>query len=463
MMNSNLPPITRERQCAKHRRHRLMAAGCLAIAFLTFSAAFAQTDIESRVHEFTLANGLHGIVYVDSSAPVVSCNVFYKVGAYDEPLGSTGISHMLEHMTFKHTDMYRPGDFDRIVDSAGGVNNGFTSTYYTGYYEDFANDRWDLALKLEAARMGSCVFLDSEFESEHQVVSEERRLQENRPSSELYEQFEAAAFLVNPQRNPIIGWPCDIRAYTADAAREWYEKYYNPANAVLVVAGDVTPEEVKARAERHFGRFKGNKVERTDWYDAEPKQNGERRVEVSRRVGVPYVMVGFHSPGIRDSAYYVAEVASGIIGRGRSSRLYRKLVTELGLATSVYAYNSVQRDPGLFRIGVTPKAESLIPEIERAIQVELDRVATELVADRELGQVRNTVIADEMFQRDDISDMAYILATNHIIFGTWREITNYPEQVTRVTKEQVRDFCKACLVPDNRTTAILLPERKAER
>ncbi len=434
------------------------ALGLTLLAVFTLARA---SDLESHVTEFTLANGLKVIIYVDSSAPVVSTNVYYKVGSYDESQGHTGISHMLEHLTFKHTDIYKPGDFDRIVDSAGGVNNGFTSENYTGYYEDFAKDRYELAMKIEAARMGKCVFPDSEFESEHRVVSEERRLRDNRPTSELWEQFGATAHLVHPTRNPTIGWPSDVANYTAGAARDWYVKHYNPANAVLVVCGDVRPEDVKAKAKKHFGKLKGKGVTRKSYYDSEPEQNGERRITVRKRVRVPSVLIGFHSPGIRDTAeFFAGEVAGSIAGSGRSSRLYRKLVTELQLATSVWGGNSVDRDPGLFLVSVTPKAESLIPQIEQVVQAELDRLASELVTERELQQVRNQVLAGEYFQRDDVGSMAYLLARSEILYGDWRAMKLYQPGIERVTAEQVRDFCRKYLVPDNRTTGILVSAKE---
>jgi zinc protease len=442
---------------------RHTAFGLALLAFLAVFASAPASDLESRVHEFTLANGLDVIVYVDSSAPVVSTNVYYKVGSYDEPLGSTGLSHMLEHMTFKHTDIYKPGDFDRIVDSAGGNNNGFTSESYTGYYEDFAKDRYELAMKIEAARMGKCVFPDSEFQSEQQVVSEERRLHDNYPMSELWEQFGATACLVHPTRNPTIGWSVDVANFSVQAVRDWYTTHYNPANAVLVVTGDVRPDDVKAKAEKHFGKLKGKPVRRADYYDAEPPQHGERRITVRKRVRVPSVIIGFHSPGIRDTAeFFAGEVAGSIGGSGRSSRLYKKLVTELQLATSVWGGNSVDRDPGLFQISVTPKAESLIPRIEQVVQSELDLLGTELVTERELQQVRNQVVAGQFFERDDVSDMAWLLARSKILYGDWRGVELYPAGIQLVTREQVRDFCRKYLVPDNRTTGILIAAKESK-
>lgn len=446
----------------KHpKRSSALAGAALLLVQLAALPALAG-GIESRVHEFKLPNGLEILVYVDSSAPVVSTNVYYRVGSYDEPTGLTGISHMLEHMTFQRTALYEPGDYDRLVDSVGGRNNGFTSTYYTAYYEDFASDRWEFALRIEAARMASCDIRESDFESEHQVVSEERRLGDNRPGSALWEQFEATAFLANPQRNPTIGWSDDVARFTATAARDWYSRHYNPANAVLVVAGDVRPDNVLALARKHFGKLKGRPVERADFYDIEPEQFGERRLTVRRRVNVPNLIMGYRSPGIRDSAYYAAEVAAAVLGDGRSSRLWRALVKELNLATGAGAGNSVERDPGLLRVYVSPRAESLMPAIEAAVAAEVKRMGEELISERELTRVQNRVLASQVFERDDISDIAYLLATSHIATGNWRNFRDYPDRIRAVTREQVRDFCRAWLRPDQLTVGWLVSSQEAK-
>jgi len=432
-----------------------------ALCILTSSAS--ASDFASRVSEFDLPNGLHGIVYVDSSAPVVSVNVYYKVGSYYEPPGNSGLSHMLEHMSFKHSDIYKPGDFDRMLDSVGANNNGFTSTFFTGYYEDFASDRWDLGLALEAARMGKCVFPDSEFESEHQVVWEERRLGDNRPMSIFWEQLDATVFLANPQRNPTIGWSDDVANFKVEKVRDWYSRYYNPANAVLVVTGMVDPADVKARAERLFGPLSGKPAPAFDAYDIEPPQRGERRFEVKRRMAQPQVVIAFHTPGVRDSSHVAADVAAGILGRGRSSRLYRKLVVQTRLCNSIWAWNSVGRDPGALYVGFQPVRQADIGKIEKAIEQELAGLGTGLVTERELEQVRNQELASDMFDRDDVSDVAYFLASYYITEGDWRAFPAYREKIKAVTREQVRDFAAQYLRPDLATTGLLLPESKGAK
>lgn len=431
----------------------------VAIILLAVVSARADQGIESRVTEFKLKNGLEVIIYVDSSAPVVSTDVFYKVGGYDEQAGYTGLSHMLEHMSFKHTDIYKPGDFDRIVDSVGGNNNGFTSDYYTGYYEDFSSDRWEMALKIEAARMAKCIFPDSEFESEHQVVSEEQRLQENRPMSAFYLQLGAIATLAHPLRNPTVGWADDVKHFTVNKVRDWYQRHYNPANAVLVISGDVRPDDAKLKVEKYFGKLPGRPVERADFYNIEPKQTGERRLLMNRKVKVPQMLMVWHTPGIRDSNYVAGDVLAGILAQGRNSRLYKTLVTDSGLAVSVGGYNFVERDPDLLRIYITPAAESLIPRIEKLVDREIEKAETETLSTREMQRVKNSVLAGQVFDRDEVSGMAYLLASSQILTGSWRDYEIYPDRIQRVTKQQVQDFCKAYLTDENRTTGILLPEK----
>jgi zinc protease len=437
----------------------------IAVAIILLAAVSARADqgIESRVSEFKLKNGLEVIIYVDSSAPVVSTDVFYKVGGYDEQAGYTGLSHMLEHMSFKHTDIYKPGDFDRIVDSVGGNNNGFTSDYYTGYYEDFSSDRWEMALKIEAARMAKCIFPDSEFESEHQVVSEEQRLQENRPMSAFYLQLGAIATLAHPLRNPTVGWADDVKHFTVNKVRDWYQRHYNPANAVLVISGDVRPDDAKLKVEKHFGKLPGRPVERADFYNIEPKQTGERRLLMNRKVKVPQMLMVWHTPGIRDSNYVAGDVLAGILAQGRNSRLYKTLVTDSGLAVSVGGYNFVERDPDLLRIYITPAAESLIPRIEKLVDREIEKAETETLSTREMERVKNGVLAGQVFNRDEVSGMAYLLASSQILTGSWHDYEIYADRIQRVTKQQVQDFCKEYLTDENRTTGILLPEKAEGR
>ena len=440
----------------EHREAPAHAKACHSTALLFMLPVLCFAGLASHITEYDLDNGLHVIIYVDSSAPVVSTHVWYRVGAYDEPLGKTGLSHMLEHMTFKHTDRYEPGQFDNIIQEVGGRKNGFTSTYYTGYFEDLASDRWELSLELEAARMSSCRFDEDEFQREHQVVTEEWRLGKNRPASELWQEFRCTAYLAHPHRTPLIGWDDDVRGYTTDAVAEWYREHYNPANAVLVIAGDVRVEEAKSLVAKHFGPLKGRRVKRIDCYNSEPVQNSERMITLRREVYAPAMLIGYHVPGIRDEDYYAGELVGWILLHGRTSRLYQKLVTETGLATWVGGGNTVSRDPGLLRLHVTPRSEEDIARIVELIDQEIDRLAAEPVTDRELAKVQNQMMADQVFAQDNVSGLARTLARSVITTGSWRFLERFPDEIAKVTKEEIRDFSERYLDPENRTVALLL-------
>lgn len=438
-----------------HRVYLLLLASLLATAF---------AGIEERITEYDLDNGLHVIIYVDSAVPVVSTHVWYGIGSYYEPPGHTGLSHMLEHMTFKHTDAYEHGNIHRIIKEKGGRNNGFTSTFYTGYYETFASDRWELALELEAARMATCRFHEEEFQPEKQVVTEEWRLGYNRPTSRLWTEFDATAFKINPQRNPVIGWPDDVRNYTLQAVEDWYDKHYTPANAVLVVAGDVDPADARQRIEKHFGPIpNGPDMARADFYDAEPEQIGERRVEVRIRTQAPALLIGYHVPGTRDTiGYFTGEVIEGIMLKGQTSRLHRRLVVETGLASWVSGGNYVSRDPGMFVVSVTPRSADAIPEIERVVAEELALLTDTDVSERELTRVYNLLIANDVFARDDVSRLARVLASYHIRTGSWRNFERYSDRVRAISTADIRAFARRWFTMRNRTVGVLLPPGETE-
>jgi zinc protease len=434
-----------------------------SLALLSMVLAGPVDDFESRVTEFKLANGLPVLVYTDSSAPVVTVAVAYKVGSNYEPTGRTGLSHMLEHMTFQHSDIYKPGEFFRTIQANGGVNNGFTSGYYTAYYEVFAREKWGLGMKIEASRMERCVFLDSDFASEHQVVAEEQRLRENNPSGVFWTQLNATALLAHPARNPTVGWADDVAHFTTDAVRDWYRQFYSPSNALLVVAGDIRPDEVRMKAEQYFGKYKAQPVSLPDFYNIEPKQVGERRMVVHKVVTQPSLAIAYHAPGILDSAFYSSVVAGGVLGQGRGSRLYQSLVVDSGLAASASAYSESGRDPGLFWVSVTPKSESLIPRIERIVYAEIGRLGREPITDRELQRVKNQMVADYIYSRDAIMWMAIILGDYQLTQGSWREFKLYPEKIGRVTAAEVQSFCRGFLTADNRTVGTLLPIAQEEK
>ena len=258
------------------------------LAALACSAA----ALAGPVHEHRLDNGLKVLIKEDHRAPVVVSQIWYKVGSSYEHGGITGIAHMLEHMMFKGTDAYGPGEFSRIVSAAGGSDNAFTGRDYTAYYQQLAADRLETAFRLESARMRGLVLDQDEFVRERAVVEEERRLRtEDNPTSVAYEQFMATAFHASPYQHPVIGWMSDIESYRLEDLRAWYERWYRPDNAVLVVVGDVQPAAVLELAREHFGDLPAG-PDATLKPRREPDQLGERRAVVHRPANLPHLLLG---------------------------------------------------------------------------------------------------------------------------------------------------------------------------
>ena len=415
-------------------------------------------ELKLNVTEYILKNGLKVLIYVDSSAPIVSTQMWYKVGSYYEPSGYTGLSHLLEHMGFKGSKKYGPGEFSRIIDENGGEDNAFTSELYTSYYENLAKDRYEIALDLEAERMKNLLLDPKEFVSEKQVVMEERRLGENSPTSVLWEKFYATAYLVHPYRTPVIGWMDDLERITRDDVYAHYRTYYTPQNAVLVIAGDIKPAEVIRKVERYFGRIKSRPVPKKDFYNAEPPQTGERRIKIKRDVKSPTLMIGYHVCGLDDPDFFVLEVIEGILLRGKSSRCYKRLVLEQALATGVWGGNDTEKDPGLFYFYVLPKSTELLDSTERTIYKELENLKKVPVTAEELERVTNQVIAGSIFSRDRIPSIARVLGRYTITTGSYKFFEEYPKKISSVTKEDIIRVARKYFTEDNRTVGILMPK-----
>jgi zinc protease len=443
----------------ENRKLSLKLLGLIFLLLLLRSgiAEFIPT-LKLNVSEYTLKNGLKVFVYVDSSAPVVSTQMWYKIGSYYETSGYTGISHLLEHMAFKGSKKYGAGEFSRIIDENGGEDNAFTSELYTAYYEDLASDRCEIALDLESERMHNLLIDPEEFVPEKQVVMEERRLGENSPISVLWDDFYATAYLVHPFRTPVIGWMDDIERLTRDDVYAHYRTYYTPENAILVIGGDVKPDKVIKKVEKYFDKIKSKPVPKINFYNAEPQQIGERRIKIKRDIKSPTMMLGYHICGIEDPDFYVFEVIEGILLRGKSSRLYKRLVYEQGLSLNIWGGNDTDRDPGIFYFLTMPRDTSLLNSNEKVICDELERLKTDTVTTEELERVKNQVVARNVFSRDRIHSVASQIARFTITTGSYDFVEKYPERIAKVTKEDIMRVAKKYFYEDNRTVGLLVPE-----
>lgn len=428
------------------------------LIFLTMGSLHAT----ERVVEHTLDNGLRVLVQVDARSPVVTHQVWYRVGSADEHSGITGLSHMLEHMMFKGSEAYAPGEFSRIVASLGGRENAFTGRDFTGYFQILGNQHWETLMQMEAERMQHLRLTEEEFIPELRVVVEERRLRtEDQPNALLFEQFYATAFFNHPYGHPIIGWMTDIEAYTLEDLQAWYDTWYAPNNAVVIVVGDVEPDAVIAAAERHFGPIPARELPARKPRTETP-QRGERRITKQAPAELPFLVMGWKVPALttlEDPAdAYALLVAAGILDSGEASRFARHLVRGEQLASSTSArYSPFSRLDTLFTVSAIPSSGTDIDQLESALLREVNRLQHETIASNELERVQARVIASEIFQRDSIRAQASELGLLESIGLNWRVGEEYVDRIRAVTAEDVQRVVQQYLIPDQRTVGILDP------
>jgi zinc protease len=428
----------------------------IGLALLAGSAQAALTDV-------TLDNGMRVIVQEDHRAPVMVSQVWYRAGAMDEFNGTTGVAHVLEHMMFKGTQKVPPGEFSKRIAAAGGRENAFTSRDYTAYFQQMQKDRLELSMQLEADRMANLVISDELFAKEIQVVMEERRLRtDDQPQSVVYERLMATAYQTHPYRRPIIGWMDDLRNMTAQDARDWYTRWYAPSNATLVVAGDVNADEVVAMAKRHFGVLPARTPPHRKPQE-EPMQIGEKRIAVKAPAQVPYLLMTWHAPTLKDWEKdidpYALQILAGVLSGNDSARLQKSLVKTRQIAVNVSAgYDPVSRGPGLFLIDATPAPGKSVAALEKAIHDEVVRIQRDGISEAELARVKAQVIAADVYQRDSLFYQAMQLG-EYVTAGLPPEaLARRVDKLRAVTAQSVQAAAKQWLQDDRLSVAELDPQ-----
>jgi len=421
------------------------------------STVFAQ---DLKVTEKVLPHGLKVLLEEEHKSPVVTFQIWYRVGSRNERLGKTGMSHVLEHMMFKGSKKYGPKQFSQIVQRNGGNDNAFTSADYTAYFENFAADRIEIGMDLEADRMQNLLLDPKDFQSERDVVKEERRMRtEDDPTSVMVEQLMATAFAAHPYQWPVIGWMADLENLTRDDLEAHYRTYYAPNNATIVVAGDFDTGKVLALVEKHFGGIpRGPQVPKVG--AVEPKQLGEKRVIVKQEAELPAVFAGYKVPTIKNPDAFALNVFQGILASGKSSRLYRSLVYEKQIA--LYAggdYDDVSIDPDLFYVYAGVMPGRTVEEVEKAMYAEIDRLKTEPVTDEELQKAKNQAEATFIMSQDSVFYQAMQLGQFETV-ADWRLVGKYLDGIRSVTKEAVQRVAREYFTEDNRTVGILVPVKK---
>ncbi len=421
---------------------------------------------ESPVTEVLLDNGLKVIVKEDHRAPVVVSQIWYKVGSSYEWDGITGVSHTLEHMMFKGTRKYPDDSFNRIIAENGAQDNAFTSRDFTAYYQTIASDRLAVSFDLESDRMRNLVLRQKDFDKEIMVVQEERRWRtEDKPEALLYEQLYVTAFDNSGYHHPIIGWMEDLQALTLADQKKWYETYYSPNNAILVVVGDVQTDKVIQMARDYFGKIKPfdhipNKKR------PERPQRSTKIVQLRVKAEVPLLMMGYKVPVINTASEkwepYALDLLAAILDGGDSTRLPRKLVKEREIAASVStAYSSSDRMQTLFQFSAIPASGVEIETIKQAIMDEIQLVKDELVSEAELQRIKNQVLASAEFEKDSLYYQAYKIGQAEAVGIGWRQEYDYTNRLNAITREQIQQVARKYLQPQRLTIAILQPQQAA--
>ena len=418
-------------------------------------------------HEFTLDNGLKVIVREDHRAPVVVSQLWYKVGSSYEAPGLTGLSHALEHMMFKGTAKLAPGEGSRLLRELGAEENAFTSDDYTAYYQVLAKDRLEVAFELESDRLSSLTLPENEFAKEIEVIKEERRMRtDDKPNALAYERFKSIAYPSSGYRNPTIGWMSDLERMTISDLRQWHNRYYAPNNATLVVVGDVSLDEVKTLATKHFAPIaKGHVPEAKQPVElAEP---GERRLTLAVKTQLPSLYMGFNVPSLTSSTdakhIHALRLASALLDGGYSSRLAKHLEREQELVAGASSwYNAFTRGDSLFMLSATPNVQKgkSLEEVEKGLWAEVNALKETLATDEELARVRAQVLASTVYERDSIANQATAIGQAESIGLSWRVLDQDPDALKAVTAEDIQQAARLFFTPERVTVAYVLPKEQ---
>ncbi len=437
----------------KNYRLRLVICCCLLSSALSLALA-AQSF---AVQEHTLKNGMKVLVQEDDSIPNVAMYTFFRVGSRNEHEGITGISHFFEHMMFNGAKKYGNGQFDTVMALDGGENNAYTSNDLTVYQDWFPAPALETIFDLESDRVENLAFDPKVIASERQVVYSERRLRtDNSNPGLLSEQMEAAAFIAAPYHWPVVGWPTDIEAWTIEDLKAYFAMGYSPSNATMVVVGAVKAADVFRLAEKYMEPIPAHSPPppvRTK----EPEQIGERRVTVNKFAQLPLLMMGYHAVDAKSSDYYVFQLIDNLLSTGQSSRLYASLVDKQQLAISVDTGLSPTIDPSLFEVEAQPRQGVTAEAVEKAIDVDIDKLAAEGPGEKELQKAKNQAIAGYYRRLRSINGRASAIGNYEVLFGDYHKLSGVEQEYQKVTSADIQRVMKKYLVKTNRTVAILVP------
>jgi zinc protease len=434
----------------------------LVSALFAVGAHAADVPGADRIETLTLDNGLKIIVWPDHDIPTVVLNNWVRVGSRNDRPGLTGIAHFFEHMMFNGTSTLAPGQFDQIMEAAGGRNNAFTSDDVTVYIDWTPRTALETVLELEGDRLQNLSFDPQAVESERGVITaERRRVVDGNNARRLMEQVEATAYLAHPYANPTIGWPSDIEAWQIEDLQAFFERYYAPNNATLIVSGAVEPDDIFALARKYLGGLERQPAPEPI-RSREPEQQGERRLVIETEAQTPLLQVAYHSLAAADPDGPALDLLLRILAAGDSSRLHRSLVEERKVAIDVDYYWHEGLDPGLTWFFLTLPADADAAAAEAALSEELARIVASGPTDAELSKARNLALAEFWSGLATIEGRAMTLGMYEVLRGDYRKLFDAPQAYEAVTVEQVRALAAQIFRPGNRTVGVLRAARTEE-
>ena len=404
----------------------------------------------------TLKNGLQIIaIPMDNGSNVVSTNIFYNVGSRNEVMGKSGIAHMLEHLNFKSTKNLKAGEFDEIVKGFGGVNNASTSFDYTKYYIQSSSQNLDKSLELFAELMQNLTLKDEEFQPERDVVAEERRWRtDNNPMGYLQYRLFNNAYIYHPYHWTTIGFTQDIKNWTIEDIKQFHETYYQPKNAVIVVAGDIKKEEIFASAEKYFKDIKNTKDIPAKVHMVEPKQDGEKNIIINKDTQVEMLAMAFHIPNYEHEDQVALSALSELLSAGKSSHLQKILVDEKRMVNSIYAYNVELTDPGVFMFAAVCNEGIKAKDVEKEIDKIIEQIKAGKVTKDEIKKIKINTKADFIFSLESSSSVAGLYGS-YFVRGNTKPLFDYEQKVEKLKKEDIIEVAKKYLRKNNSTTLIL--------
>jgi zinc protease len=442
---------------------RTALAASLVILMLSFSTYYSEAQATPVATEFELENGMKVVVVEDHRAPVVTHMVWYRTGAADEPPGVSGIAHFLEHLMFKSTDKIPNGEFSKIVSRLGGQDNAFTGQDVTAYYQRVAKDRLPIVMEMEADRMVNLRLDEKEVLTERNVILEERRSRtDNNPSALLDEQMSAMLYLSHPYGKPVIGWEHEMSRLTREDALTFYKRFYAPNNAILIVSGDVTPDEVKPLAEATFGKIPSNPGVKMQPRPQEPPHLAARRVELKDpRAGKPSIHRNYLAPAYLSAQPEEAEALDlllKVLASGATSRIYKRLVIEDKVASSSGGwYSGSARDSGKISLYAVPVDGVGLDKVEAA----LDRVVAEVraggITAPELERAKKAYLAEYIYESDNQVTLARRYGWSLTVGRTVKDIEEWPDRIAKVSLDDVAKVAAKYLDIRRSVTGTLLP------